>query len=523
MKRERVFVFYPFLVAVYGVFALAAKNYAEVLPSDLMAPLALSLIAAGLPWSITAIVTRDRHMAGLIALASVVWFGWYGYLEQLLANRLWLQWLDLPTYGVPLALLLIVGPPLILARRYAAALPKVTRYLNATAVVLLAIPTTSLLVGWANSRAPVTERPERDSANDVRVAARNPIGTRSDVYLIILDEYTGARSLKANFGFDNAPFEDSLRSLGFAVPRAPRSNYVHTHLALAAMLNWRLLDGRPTQLRAWNGALAIDYNAIEDNRTWRYLRSLGYRFVFFPSAYPGTSRNRFADLQLPKPSEVVHEFGLVWSRRTILIPVASLWCRMHGCGGNDFPYKPAPADLIDWKFEKLAALPDSAGPLFVFAHLVVPHEPYIFNANCSHRTPMWPRTAEESNEQEAKAAYVAQIKCVNSKLLGLASELLAKSRTPPIIVLQADHGNGRLGAEFATLPKADPERVDERIDLFAAYYLPGQPVGVVYDSITPVNVLPRIFNHYFNAGISLQPDATYWSTWQEPFAFSPVP
>ncbi len=90
-------------------------------------------------------------------------------------------------------------------------------------------------------------------------------------------------------------------------------------------------------------------------------------------------------------------------------------------------------------------------------------------------------------------------------------------------MLQADHGNGRLGAEFATISEADPDRVRERIDPFAAYYLPQQPAGVVYDSITPVNVLPRIFNHYFDAGIPLQRDATYWSTWQEPFSFTPVP
>jgi hypothetical protein len=224
-------------------------------------------------------------------------------------------------------------------------------------------------------------------------------------------------------------------------------------------------------------------------------------------------------LQIPQPSKVVQEFGLVWSQRTVLIPIAAAWCRSVGCGEDNFPYKPAPAALIDWKFEQLAQLPDSAGPLFVFAHLVLPHEPYIFNADCSHRTPLWPRTAAESNEPEARTAYVEQIQCTNSKLLQVISELLERSETPPIVILQADHGNGRLGGEFATLHGASREQIEERIDPFAAYYLPGHAEGVVYDSITPVNVLPRIFNHYFHADIQLQPDATYWSTWQEPFDF----
>lgn len=521
-KQRRVVIAYPFLIAAYGVLALAAKNAAEVLPMDLIAPISVSLIVVALSWSIVGIVTRDRYFAGVIAFAIVVWFSWYGYLEQFLAQRLWLQWLNLPNYGVLLTLLLIGGLAYLLAWRYSSVLPEVTRYLNVTAAVLVAIPTVSLLRGWTLSRPPVEPIPEQISAS----VGRAPIGVRSpsrpDIYLIILDEYTGVRSLRANFGFDNEPLLDSLRRRGFFVPRTPRSNYVHTHLALAAMLNWHLLDDRPTQLKVWNGALATDYAAIEDNRTWRYLRSLGYRFVFFPSAYPGTRRNRFADLQLPQPSKVVQEFGLVWSQRTVLIPIASLWCRSIGCSGGNFPYRPAPAALIDWKFEQLAQLPDSAGPLFVFAHVVLPHEPFIFNADCSHRTPLWPRTAAESDEPAAKAAYVEQIRCVNSKLLRLTSSLLSESQTPPIIVLQADHGNGRLGGEFSNLEDAGHEQVEERTDPFAAYYLPDQAADVMYDSITPVNVLPRIFNHFFNAGIPSQPDATFWSTWQKPFDFDEI-
>ena len=121
-----------------------------------------------------------------------------------------------------------------------------------------------------------------------------------------------------------------------------------------------------------------------------------------------------------------------------------------------------------------------------------------------------------------KQAYVGQIECVNRLVSRLVGELLAKSKTPPIIILQADHGHGRFGRGFATLRRAGHERVNERIDPFAAYYLPGHPAGVVYDSITPVNVLPRIFNHYFDADIPLQPDATFWSTWDEPFKFTRI-
>jgi hypothetical protein len=39
------------------------------------------------------------------------------------------------------------------------------------------------------------------------------------------------------FQYDASPFEDSLRALGFLVPRDMRSNYVQTYLSVASLLN----------------------------------------------------------------------------------------------------------------------------------------------------------------------------------------------------------------------------------------------------------------------------------------------
>jgi len=522
MRHPRIITAYPFLVAVYAVLVLAAKNSAEVWPQDMVAPLAISLTVAAAALLLGRVMTRDLHLSGLIALALVVWFAWYGYMDRLLAHQQWLQPLSAPRYAAPLILFLLSAIPYLIARRCAWTLPWLTRYLNVTAVILVILPAVSLARSWVRTMPWMGRSGISGPASVASPHIAMDVKEKPDIYLIILDKYTGSRSLQANYGYDNHPFEASLRRQGFFVPAAPRSNYVHTHLALASILNWRLLDDRPPELTATTGALGLDYVAIEDNRSWRHLRDIGYRFVFFPSAYPATTQNRYADMQLPQPSEVVGEFGATWSRKTLLLPVGRWWCQSLGCKRNRFPYTPAPASIIDWKFEHLGQMPDTTGPLFVFAHFVLPHEPYVFEPDCTHREPYWPDADSGSEELPVKAAYVRQIQCVNRKVLKLTSDLLARSKTPPIIILQADHGHGRLGRAFATLRAAGPERSNERTDIFAAYYLPGHPTGVVYDSITPVNVLPRIFNHYFDAGIPLQPDATYWSTWDEPFQFTRI-
>ena len=64
-----------------------------------------------------------------------------------------------------------------------------------------------------------------------------PPGPRRDIYLIVLDEYANSAVLRERFGYDNRPFEDSLRALGFHVPRLVRSNYAHTLLSIPSLLN----------------------------------------------------------------------------------------------------------------------------------------------------------------------------------------------------------------------------------------------------------------------------------------------
>lgn len=522
MKRDRVFILYPFLVAAYSVLALAAANFAEVWPRDLIVPVAIALWVATTAWLFGRVVTRNRHLGGIVALAIVTWFVFYDYVRQFYSHEPWLQPLSVPRYAVPLILLLFLAVPYIIAQRFNRHLPRMTRFLNITAGILVVIPMAGLARGWDNGSQRSRHSASSDSAGGAPALPVSQGGTKPDIYLIILDKYTGSRSLAANYGYDNRAFEDSLRRIGFFVPAAPHSNYVHTHLALSAILNWHLLDDRPADLRANDGALLLDYAAIEDNRTWRYLRTLGYRFIFSPSAYPATARNRYADLQLPAPGKIVGEFSTVWSRKTLLLPLSRWLCEVFGCKRSGFPYAPAPASVIDWKFEHVGQLPDTSGPLFVFAHFALPHEPYIFNADCTHRDPYWPEADSGEEETPVKVAYVQQIQCVNRKVLRLTTELIEKSRRPTVIILQADHGHGRLGRDFATLQGAGPERASERTDIFAAYYLPDHPAGVLYDSITPVNVLPRIFNHYFKADIPLQPDATFWSTWDEPFKFTRI-
>lgn len=511
-RRARI-VWYPFLAACYPIAALAQSNGGELVrPGDLLKPFLIALCAAGAAWLLSRLVARDLDRRAFLTFVAVVTFSTFGYGVDLVRRLV-------PSYGAASAIVLLpLAGAAVLAWRGRVGLGLLTRYLNLVLVILLIWAAGTFL--W-RSRSAEQAITLRDPGVQV---ARVPAAGDSlpNLFLIILDKYTGHRSLKANYGFDNSPFEQALERDGFVVPRAARANYVHTFLALAAMLNWQYLDDVARQLGRENPSWVAAYPLLEDNRTWRALRGLGYRFVFMPSALPATDHNRHADLLLPDPSRLTHEFEAVWLRGTILLPVLEWTCARLSCSGGALPYVPETAASYDWKFRLIPGLASAEQPVFVLAHLTVPHEPYVYDADCRHRDPYWPRSDAGTAKPAVKTAYIAQLQCVNRKVEHLVKEILGASHRPVIIMLQADHGHALLGRDVPPLTDASSVQVDERTDIFAAYRLPGAPRGLVPDSIGPVNAMRAVMRYYYGFDLPPLEEASYWSSAHRPYAFIKV-
>jgi hypothetical protein len=184
------------------------------------------------------------------------------------------------------------------------------------------------------------------------------------------------------------------------------------------------------------------------------------------------------------------------------------------------PFVAEGPDAHDEKFQLIGDLDGSEGPLFVFAHFMVPHEPLVYNADCTHREPFWPPTLDQAGERELLSGYPAQIECVNRRLLQLVDTLLARDGEDPIILIQSDHGFG--GFPLGRPPPLEDvttEQLEDRTSVFAAYHLPSGGSEEVYDTMTPVNLFPLVFRRYFGAEIPVLPDRVHWSSFDRPFDF----
>jgi 2',3'-cyclic-nucleotide 2'-phosphodiesterase (5'-nucleotidase family) len=75
------------------------------------------------------------------------------------------------------------------------------------------------------------------------------------------------------------------------------------------------------------------------------------------------------------------------------------------------------------------------------------HPPFVFDQNGNPLDSTKPYTLTDTSSQEAGVSryvnnYNEQVTYINQKLLTTIDGILANSSTPPIIILQADHGPG---------------------------------------------------------------------------------
>ncbi len=502
-RGGRWWLLHPFLASMYFVLTLAASNAVSLIGwRDLAWPIPTVIVLCGLAWAVAYAVTRNPEKASVLALLWMVAFSVFGYAADALQPTGAIQAVggELGLLGV--FLLAVFGPSLAI-RGTGRPLESLNRYATLVAGLLVLYTSVQLYRGLQEERSSRILVPPPVSTG-VTIAEADP----PDVYLIILDKYTGGEYLAKHFRYDNGPFESLLRDRGFIVPRHGRANYPQTQLALAAMLNLDYVQNLPRQIHL--------FDLIENNRLAAFLKQRDYRFVFFPTGFKFTSRNRNADLQLPEPTQVKGEFGGVWQRTTMLPELFRIGCAVLGCHAGRLVYVAEGPDLMDWKFMRLQELAGSPSAQFVFAHLALPHEPYLYRADCSYRDPYWPARPGVIGQPDAEKAYLDQLTCLNKKIVVLVDTILARARRPPIIILQADHGHGHFSRYLPRFEDLDTFRLRERMSVFSAYFLPGLSADSVNDSITPVNALRLVLRHYFGADLPRLEDASYWATQSQP-------
>jgi hypothetical protein len=115
---------------------------------------------------------------------------------------------------------------------------------------------------------------------------------------------------------------------------------------------------------------------------------------------------------------------------------------------------------------------------------------------------------EEMAFEERARLYLGQIEYLNGRVEAIVDTILADADTPPVVIIQGDHGlDGPLASQMAILN---------------AYYLQGAEIEDLYGTISPVNSFRVVFNHVFHGEFPYLEDRSYYSRHSAPFDLTEV-
>jgi len=486
---------HPFLLAVYPILFLYAQNIDLTPLGDVMAPLAIALCSTLLLYVALYAVIRDAAKVGLLVSACALLFFSYGHVVDAL-EALGLDMGDsiiqpgfflLPIWG----LLMAVAAYFIVRARGELRTP--TNLLNAMAAVLVLLALGGMVSHEMARRAlPGSAREEVTETDPLETAAPDQL---PDIYYIILDAYTSEEVLQEVWDYDNSAFVDYLTDKGFYVVPNAHSNYALTFLSLASSLNMEYLNYLSETLGTDGTDPSIPNEMIQDSEVMHFLKAQGYKFVHFQTGWGPTAENPNADRDIKCGN--VNEFIEVLVRTTVLRPLADRFISHDR------------REVILCTFATLAEVQHMVeGPRFVFAHVLVPHPPFLFgphgeaiNTDPALRTKDWSKY------------YLGQLQFVNMKVEELLERLLSEAETPPIIILQGDHGSKSIRESGDTRT----QMLHERLGILNAYCLPGDGDQYLYDAITPVNTFRVLLTAYFGASYDPLEDRSYFSRLKQPY------
>jgi Sulfatase len=491
---------YPFAALLFGpasVLDVMSRNLNQASFAD-VAPAIAGTVAFALAVWLIAVAVRRRADAGAALIACVWTVGSVFYLELVrhLNRALEGGYAMLPTLPFVLAAMIVLT---VAAHRWGRSLGVVHTVVTGIALVMVLTP------GWRAVAYELRNGDARLAYDAGRAAAEMPelapaaggAERPPDIFHFVFDRYGSEETLARHYGIDE-PIGEFLESRGFYVARDSFSNYIKTGHSLASTFYMDYLTFLQEDPRVEAANWHPIFDMLDDHRVGRFLRARGYEFHQFGSWWGGTYHNPTADVNRPHGFS---EFNMMYLRRSILLPIFHL-----------LPDTPLTMRL-DWdnaqcqrvarQVEEIKRLGGGDRPVYVFAHILVPHGPYVFtpDGGCLDRP-----AADARGELQG---YVDQVSYADAIIKDVLAALQAPERPEPVILIQADEG------PFPRRPNAIPwqdatvEELRIKTGIIAAYHFPGGDYRALRQDITPVNSYRAIFNTVFGTEFAMLPDRIY--------------
>ncbi len=501
---------HPILFGLFPVLSLYSLNTALVPTRDVVWPLLLILGGTCFVWLILGLILRSSQRGAMGASVSVVLFFAFGHAWDLVHKQKLLSKL-IPFRGdfLPFWLAVFIVAVILACWKWKR-IDGFTSAMNVGGIVLAGFPFLSILISWFSAWHGTSIGAMSGQETKLKV------DDRPDIYYIILDGYGRSDSLKRVIGFSNDWFIKGLESRGFFVATDSKSNYCQTELSLSSSLNLGYLPKvLPDMSPSWTDRTVLD-GLIDENQVSKYLKKIGYRYEAVTTGFPSV-RPYSADLWFHSADGLSYFSGVLLNE----IPVSP---------SNDVATESQYDSRRQYLNGALTHLQESVStsqPRFIFAHILAPHPPFVFDENGKSVAPTGHMFAYVDASdffdyggtvKEYRDGYTGQATYLSKRILQVVDQILKSSTKPPVIILQGDHGS-KMRMSQTSVDKSD---LNECFPNLNAYFVPKSVRANLYPGITPVNSFRMLFNGLFDDHFTKLPDESFYSSWLTPFKFIDV-
>lgn len=497
--------YHPLLLPLYAVLFLYSHNVGQISFRFVVTPLIVVGVLAVVSYMLVLRLVSDAERAAPVTSLFWVLFFSFGRVHNAVTGTR----VAMPEAGWYCPLLILWAVAFVLITRSVLTtsgdLRMAGRFLNIVAALLLVITVGTMSVSIVQGEMHL-RRHGSLAAGPGHVDLVLP-DEPPDIYYLILDGYPSRDTLEEIYGYDNSAFIEALGRMGFYVADESRSNYPLTMLSLPSSLNMRYLDELEEVPGEDSRDLTVPRHLIQDNVVAASLLTAGYSFAHFNSGWGPTIHNPLADVNY-LCGRLGDEFTDALVNLTPLGPI------MGGAGARN---------RVLCVFSRIPGVAEEIpAPRFVFAHILPPHPPYLFDR---HGEPLLRGELEMTGDVwKNRDAYLEQLRFVNERVIAMIGDILQETDDPdPIIILQSDHGTASLGERReGGWMDPDADFIRERTSILNVYHVPEEVAEHLYPSITPVNSFRLLFTESFSADLELLPDIIYFCCYRHPYSFTDV-
>ena len=488
-------IIHPILFAVFPVIMLYSINIRFISFSETLLPLII-LVGITVPiWFGLKLILKDSLKSAFITSFILVLCFSYGY-TYLMIDDFTINDFDVGKHrylAIPFLAVFAIGIFYLI---------KTNKKLNVANTVTNVGSLTIVIITLVNIGAYNLENSFSVNFEDDSIVGFESVKSEKelpDIYFIILDAYPGYDSLKTTSNYENNEFVNYLSDRGFFVQKESYSNYAHSFLSIPSTLNMKYLNYLTEQVGNSRDQ-TIPYEMGSNNLVMNFLKSHGYSTASFDSGWGFTRDMKSAELQLCGDNQLFNSNFLI-----MLVKASAL---------NPVYVKIFESSHIELKLCAFDELPKvqnrSSEPIFVFAHIFLPHPPFVFDANGGIRSVDSLDLSLEIKDNNNRDAHLEQLKFVNKKITQVVNQLL-DSENPPVIIIISDHGSAFLfEGKLESWDNPSNEMIKERMDNIMFIYLPNE-INIFYENMTPVNIFRVLFNNYFGTDLEILEDRSFFS------------